>query len=114
MPGTEKKIEHNGAACKIAALTETRVVGREAVISIIKSSWKIIVLFTLNSEKDGMFYNDIHAKTGMTSRTLAAVLKSLVSEGVVERREYEGNGRVEYRITDAGSKIISSQCPLIS
>ena len=114
MEGTAKDVEHNGAACKIAALTETMEVGREAVISIIKSSWKIIVLFTLNSERDGMFYNDILAKTGMTSRTLAAVLKSLVSEGVVERREYAGNGRVEYRITETGSRIVSSRCPLIS
>ena len=114
MAGTGKKMEHNGAACRIALLTDAMSVSKETVISIIKSSWKIIVLLTLNSERDGMFYNDILAKTGMTSRTLAAVLKSLVSEGVVERREYEDSNRVEYRITDAGSNIISSQCPLIS
>ena len=114
MSGTSKSGEHTGAACRIAALTATNEVGREAVVSIVKSSWKIIVLFALNAEKDGMFYNEILAKTGMTSRTLAAVLKSLVSEGVAERKEYGGNGRVEYRITEAGSKIVSSQCPLIS
>ena len=113
MPGAGKMMEHNGATCGIASLTKTMEVDREAVISIIKSSWKIIVLLTLNSERDGMFYNDILAKAGMASRTLSAVLKSLVSEGVVERREYTGSGRVEYRITKTGSKIISSQCPLI-
>ena len=114
MADTANVGKHEAAACKIAVLTGTATVSRETVVSIIKSSWKIIVLFALNSDRDGMFYNEILAKTGMTSRTLAAVLKSLVSKGIVERREYAGSGRVKYRITEAGSKIVSSQCPLTS
>ena len=73
-------------------------------LEIVGEKWALLAVrevFLGNRRFDGMI-----RRTGAPRDTLAARLRSLVSAGILERRQYsEHPARYEYRLTEAGKEL---------
>jgi DNA-binding HxlR family transcriptional regulator len=84
--------------------TEPRVCSVARTLEIIGEKWAMLALreVFLGNRR----FDEIARRTGAPRDTLAARLKSLVSAGVLERRQYsERPPRYEYRLTEAGREL---------
>ncbi|MCL5680237.1 MAG: winged helix-turn-helix transcriptional regulator [Candidatus Marsarchaeota archaeon] len=87
---------------------------KKHVISIVRSNWQSSILAILNSEKEGLSYNELISVSGLSPKTLSMILKKLASNGLVTRETLDNSiTRVKYKITKRGSAMISTNCPLI-
>lgn len=77
------------------------------VLSRLGDKWSILVLITLNANGT-MRFSDIHKTIeDISQRMLTVTLRTLESDGLVERRIYaEVPPRVEYNLTDTGRSLI--------
>ena len=77
------------------------------VLSRLGDKWSILVLVTLNANGT-MRFSDIHKTIeDISQRMLTVTLRTLESDGLVERRIYaEVPPRVEYNLTDTGRSLI--------
>ena len=74
----------------------------------------LAVVSMMAPNRDGVFYNELLARSGLTAKTLSAVLKDLARAGLVEREVIAASPvRVRYALTSAGAKLIGSGCPLV-
>ena len=87
------------------------VLSPEAMRSLIKSNWELIVLEIIANGYNSS-YSDIHDASGLNPKVLINTLKKLESEGMVSRR-MEGR-RPRYSITAKSKILLSAQCPLLS
>lgn len=73
--------------------------------SLISGKWAILILHYL--EDGPIRFNELQrCMPKMTHATLSVQLKSLVDNGLVERKQYEAiPPRVEYSLTDMGRKF---------
>lgn len=73
--------------------------------SLISGKWAILILHYL--EDGSIRFNELQrCMPKMTHATLSVQLKSLVDNGLVERKQYESiPPRVEYSLTDMGRKF---------
>ena len=71
------------------------------VLSRLGDKWSMLVLITLNANGT-MRFSDIHKTIGdVSQRMLTVTLRTLESDGLVERKVYaEVPPRVEYNLTD--------------
>ena len=100
--------------CQLQRMLDLHELQSESLEKIVKSNWQITVIFILNAEKEGLFFNEILSKSGLTPRTLSSVLKSLESEKMLTRAVIDSHPiRVKYSITDVGKKLAGTQCPII-
>lgn len=77
------------------------------VLNRLGDKWSILVIITLHSNGI-MRFSDIHKTIGdISHRMLAVTLKSLESDGLINRKVYaEVPPRVEYNLTDMGNSLI--------
>ena len=77
------------------------------IISRLGNKWSLLVLLTLNSAGK-MRFNEIHKAIGdISQRMLTVTLRSLETDGLVERKVYaEVPPRVEYVLTKSGQDLI--------
>ena len=76
-------------------------------MGIIGGKWKTVILFHLMEGK--LRYNELRkAMPTVTERTLSLQLKTLESDGVIDRRVYTTKPplKVEYSLTDFGKTLI--------
>ncbi|MBR5389840.1 MAG: helix-turn-helix transcriptional regulator [Clostridia bacterium] len=76
-------------------------------MSLIGGKWKMQILCSLNSGGT-MRYNALKKRiAGISNTVLAATLRELESDGLVQREEYlEVPIRVEYTVTEAGREVV--------
>lgn len=76
-------------------------------LEIFGGKWKPRIICVLN-EKKVLRYSGIRKEmTNITDAVLAAALKELIRDGIVERRSYdEVPPRVEYSLTERGSSVV--------
>lgn len=77
------------------------------VLNRLGDKWSMLVLVTLHANGI-MRFNDVHKTIGdISQRMLTVTLRSLESDGLVERKVYaEVPPRVEYKLTDMGQSFI--------
>ena len=77
------------------------------VLSRLGDKWSMLVLITLNANGT-MRFSDIHKTIeDVSQRMLTVTLRTLESDGLVERKVYaEVPPRVEYSITKKGKDVI--------
>ena len=75
-------------------------------LSVVGEKWTLLVL------REAFYglrrFDDFHAALGCARNLLAARLKTLVAQGLLERAEYQddrGRGRYEYRLTAKGREL---------
>ncbi|MCL5102450.1 MAG: winged helix-turn-helix transcriptional regulator [Candidatus Marsarchaeota archaeon] len=103
-----------GRDCIIEGMMNYNELPPKTLKSLIESNWQLVVVSIINSKETGMFFNDILSKSGLTAKTLSAVLKSLQSDKMVSRKVFDTSPvRVKYTATDLGRKLFSSGCPII-
>lgn len=85
------------------------------VLNKLGDKWSILVIITLQSNGI-MRFSDIHKTIGdISHRMLAVTLKSLETDGLVNRKAYaEIPPRVEYNLTDMGYSLIPHLDALVS
>ena len=76
------------------------------VLSRLGDKWSMLVLITLNANGT-MRFSDIHKTIeDVSQRMLTVTLRTLESDGLVERKVYAEPPRVEYCLTDTGGTLI--------
>ena len=101
------------SSCPIPGIMSSERVGAEAVLSLLKSEWKLLVL-NLVSYNRHMRYNEIKEMSGLNSKTLSMVLRELTQSGLLSKEVTEKWPiRADYSLTSAGMKIATVRCPLI-
>ena len=91
----------------------TCVVG--GVIDLIGKKWTMCIVVTIGN-RPGVRFNQLQGLLdGISPRTLSDTLKSLEAEGLVARQAFaEIPPRVEYRLTQDGTKLLESIAPLMA
>lgn len=76
-------------------------------LEIFGGKWKPRIICVLN-EKEVLRYSGIRREmTNITDAVLAATLKELIRDGVIDRTSYdEIPPRVEYRLTEKGKSVV--------
>ena len=76
-------------------------------LDVFGGKWKSRVICVL-AEKETLRYSTLRKEmTNITDAVLAATLKELISDGIIERKQYnEIPPRVEYRLTDKGISVV--------
>lgn len=76
-------------------------------LDIFGGKWKSRIICVLSS-KDVLRYNEICKElANITDTVLAAMLKEMISDGVVSRKQYEEiPPRVEYALTEKGRSVL--------
>ena len=76
-------------------------------LDIFGGKWKSRVICVLSS-KETLRYSELRKEmTNITDAVLAATLKELISNGIIERKQFdEIPPRVEYRLTDKGVSVV--------
>lgn len=101
-------------SCPVVKVMAEEKMTEGSVRKAMHANWQMAVVEIVSLQKDGMFYNEILKQSGLTARTLSAVLKALGSEGLVNRTVGTTSPvRVRYSLTEAGKKLIAAGCPLI-
>ena len=76
-------------------------------LEIFGGKWKSRIICVL-AAKEVLRYSELRREMGnITDAVLAATLKDLITNGIVDRRSYdEIPPRVEYSLTDKGSSVV--------
>lgn len=76
-------------------------------LDVFGGKWKSRVICVL-AKKETLRYSTLRKEmTNITDAVLAATLKELISDGIIERKQYnEIPPRVEYRLTDKGISVV--------
>jgi len=88
------------------------IAGVQAAVSVLSSKWSVAILGEL---ADGTHrYNELLRHIdGISRRMLAATLRRLERDGLIERRVYaDVPVRVEYDLTPAGEELFAALAPL--
>ncbi|MCL4411539.1 winged helix-turn-helix transcriptional regulator [Candidatus Marsarchaeota archaeon] len=100
--------------CPVSKIMRDEKLSPSEVGHIMRANWRMAVVSMLAPRHDGMFYNELLAQSGLTAKTLSAVLKDLAKAGFVDREVIDTAPiRVKYALTTAGIKLIGLGCPLI-
>ena len=76
-----------------------------AALEIVGDRWSLLIIREVNIGHHR--FGEITLNTGAPRDRLAARLKELVEDGVLERREYqEAPSRSSYHLTDAGRELV--------
>jgi DNA-binding HxlR family transcriptional regulator len=90
----------------------TELAGLQAAVGVLSSKWSVPIVAEL---ADGTHrFNELCAHLdGVSRRMLAATLRRLERDGLVERRVYpDVPVRVEYDLTPAGEELFAALAPL--
>jgi DNA-binding HxlR family transcriptional regulator len=91
----------------------TCVVG--GAIDLIGKKWTMCIVVTVGNRPGVRFNQLLDLLDGISPRTLSDTLKSLDSEGLVNRQAFaEIPPRVEYRLTDEGRRLLEAIAPLMA
>ncbi|MDT5106838.1 MAG: hypothetical protein QOI25_4351 [Mycobacterium sp.] len=98
-----QRFRYGSANCSIAR-----------TLGVVGEKWTLLVL------REAFYgvrrFDDFHAALGCARNLLAARLKTLVAQGLLERVEYQddrGRGRYEYRMTDKGRDLFPAVAALM-
>ena len=86
--------------------------GMQAAVSVLSSKWSVAILAEL---ADGTHrFNELLRKIdGVSRRMLAATLRRLEHDGLIERRVYpDVPVRVEYDLSRSGTELLEALLPL--
>jgi len=84
------------------------------VLNVINKKWSMLVLSYLGYHDEAGFNDLENELKGVTPRALSEVLKSLMSEGFINRKRLNGiPPRVQYSLSDKGSELLQVIDPLI-
>ncbi len=93
-------------------MATNEIAGVQAAVSLLSSKWSVAILAEL---ADGTHrYNELLRHIdGISRRMLAATLRRLERDGLIERRVYaDVPVRVEYDLTQAGEELFAALAPL--
>ncbi len=100
--------------CPVSRVIRSEGLDSTELGRMMRANWRMAVVSMMAPNRDGVFYNELLARSGLTAKTLSAVLKDLARAGLVEREVIAASPvRVRYALTSAGTKLISSGCPLV-
>jgi DNA-binding HxlR family transcriptional regulator len=86
--------------------------GMQAAVSVLSSKWSVAILAEL-ADGTHRFNELLRHIDGVSRRMLAATLRRLEQDGLVERRVYaDVPVRVEYDLSLAGSELFAALTPL--
>ena len=75
-------------------------------LNVVGERWTLLILRDLFRSGPCRFQDLLDSLKGMAPNTLSNRLKSLVEDGIIERRFYEDHPpRAEYLLTDKGKKL---------
>lgn len=86
----------------------------KTVLRIVRMNWRISVLSVVCASGDkGLHYSEISNLCELNPRTLSIILKELIGQGLILKKESFPRGGVIYCPTKAGLSIARSGCPLV-
>jgi DNA-binding HxlR family transcriptional regulator len=86
--------------------------GMQAAVSVLSSKWSVTILAEL-ADGTHRFNELLRHIDGISRRMLAATLRRLEQDGLVERRVYpDVPVRVEYDLSPAGAELFAALTPL--
>ncbi|WBB58667.1 helix-turn-helix domain-containing protein [Streptomyces sp. WMMC500] len=89
------------------------VCGIDAAMEIIGGKWKVLILWALDDRQDRRFGELRRLLPGITEKVLASHLREMEADGIVRRTAYEEvPPRVEYSLTDSGTRLNAALGPL--
>jgi DNA-binding HxlR family transcriptional regulator len=89
------------------------VCGIDTAMEIIGGKWKVLILWALDERPPRRFGELRRLLPGITEKVLASHLRELEADGIVRRVSYEEvPPRVEYSLTDAGTRLNAALVPL--
>ncbi|MFW6694430.1 winged helix-turn-helix transcriptional regulator [Streptomyces sp. MAR4 CNX-425] len=89
------------------------VCGIDAAMEVIGGKWKVLILWALDEHPPRRFGELRRLLPGVTEKVLASHLRELEADGIVRRVSYEEvPPRVEYSLTDDGTRLNAALAPL--
>jgi DNA-binding HxlR family transcriptional regulator len=89
-----------------------QIEGMQAAVSVLSSKWSVAILAEL-ADGTHRFNELLRHIDGISRRMLAATLRRLEHEGLVERRVYaDVPARVEYDLSPSGEELFAALAPL--
>ena len=89
------------------------VCGIDAAMEVIGGKWKVLILWALDDRRDLRFGELRRLLPGITEKVLASHLREMEADGIVRRVSYEEvPPRVEYSLTDSGTRLNAALVPL--
>jgi DNA-binding HxlR family transcriptional regulator len=86
--------------------------GMQAAVSVLSSKWSVAILAEL-TEGTRRFNELLRQIDGVSRRMLAATLRRLEHDGLIERRVYaDVPVRVEYDLSPSGTELFAALTPL--
>jgi len=86
--------------------------GVQAAVGVLSSKWSVVILAEL-ADGTRRFNELLRSIDGISRRMLAATLRRLEADGLVERRVYaDVPVRVEYDLSPAGEELFAALTPL--
>lgn len=86
----------------------------KGVIDVISKKWTLLIINTLGNHGKLRFNNLMEELQGISPKTLSDTLKELKAEGLITRKSFaEIPPRVEYSLTEDGTKLRKSIIPLL-
>jgi DNA-binding HxlR family transcriptional regulator len=86
--------------------------GMQAAVSVVSSKWSVTILAEL-ADGTHRFNELLRHIDGISRRMLAATLRRLEVDGLVERRVYaDVPVRVEYDLSPSGTELLEALTPL--
>ena len=93
-------------------MASVEIEGMQAAVSVLSSKWSLAILAEL-ADGTHRFNELLRHIDGISRRMLAATLRRLEQDGLVERRVYaDVPVRVEYDLSVAGSELFAALTPL--
>ena len=96
----------NNTGCAVPG-TALKNTGFHYTLSIIGGKYKMTIMYLL-AEHKVLRHNELHRHIGTISfKTLSVMLKELMADGIIERREYpQIPPKVEYSLTGRGQSLL--------
>ncbi len=111
---SEEKVNET-TGCIIQNMLDINELRKDSLESIVKSNWETTIAFILCTKPEGMFFNELRAKSGLTARTVSRLLKELEAHGLIKRIIIDSHPiRASYAITETGRRLVNSGCPIIN
>ncbi|MBC9712996.1 helix-turn-helix transcriptional regulator [Streptomyces sp. TRM66268-LWL] len=87
--------------------------GIDTAMEVIGGKWKVLILWALHERPHRRFGELRRLLPGVTEKVLASHLREMEEDGIVHRVSYdEVPPRVEYSLTEAGTRLNTALEPL--
>ncbi len=100
--------------CPIAGAMNKYSLDSGSVLHMVRMNWRLSVLSIISAaDGDGIRYHNIAGMSGLNPRTLSIILKELEEKRLIDKVSGTFGNKGAYRVTNAGTTVVNSDCPLV-